>query len=600
MKHRPVIILAIVVLFALSAAVVAQVAQTTAGIATEQRRDFTMTPPVAERAAVRLLSEPGKEGNAVLMVQFGRSERAPRTITIQLEREKAVLRDDGERPDEKAGDGIHSAFITVDAGKLKEQQEQVLRAKEIPVFVGRELMATVTPQLDERKIESLREIPPVPNRANFQELKLTDNKRLEVALQPIQPGQFIPIFPFVSPASVVPAASLLINDPAVVNDPKRTFNPCTNAGTPMGKWTFGHLMSEMATGAGLQPAAFTRKWLRKWEVDQNVNDFIVPQRGQISTVINQWPKINNQLDLAKSPFKLVAIVNRIDLRGNLIYGGGSAGEGRFVFALMDGNCNTRPFLVIFEYGIRRPSCPSVKAWGQQWQNLKNNPVGSPAYNAALEAITVQFTEAGTNQAQTPNHSSLNQLRTNEIALTSPWELREFRLSPINGHLFEDTVKQTPDITLNQTQTLADYTNANAPLIVQDKHVVPDDFAGNPFLGGAAPVVPSAGSLGKMRWDGPAPQPSATIVGPPQANLRHHLSLNTCNSCHRDETGAVFTHVSQSGSLSGFLTGITVPDPAGEGVNRSFNDLLRRQQSLAQLLNQPCFFFVFEDPLRMQH
>lgn len=38
-----------------------------------------------------------------------------------------------------------------------------------------------------------------------------------------------------------------------------------------------------------------------------------------------------QLDLAQSPFRLLAIVNRVDLRENSIYGGGDAGEGRLVF-----------------------------------------------------------------------------------------------------------------------------------------------------------------------------------------------------------------------------------------------------------------------------
>ncbi|HEX7828832.1 MAG TPA: choice-of-anchor X domain-containing protein [Thermoanaerobaculia bacterium] len=560
------------------------------------KRDITQTPPVAERAALRLLKEANKSGNAVLFVEFG-AERAPRVVTIELERGKATLRDDGTAPDEKAGDGVHTGWITVSIDELKKMQDQGLRAKELPVFVGREQIAVVRPKVIDAKIERFEQIDRVPNRANLSDLRIKKAIPQELRIPQIADARFIPVFPFlVNPADVNKDASLMITNTNVINDPTRTFNPCTNTGNPNGNWTFNHLMSEMADGAGIPRADFVRKWLRKWELDQNVNDFIVPNRNAgITTVIANWPKVAGKLDLAKSPFKLIAIVNRVDLRGNTVYGGGSAGEGRFIFALTNTSCAPQPFLVIFEYGIRKPSCPATKAWGKQWFDLKNHPIGSVAYNNALEAITLQFTEAGTNPAQLPNQSSLNQLRTNEIALTSPWELREFRLSSTSGQLFEDTVKQTPDITLNNTQTLADYANANAALIVQDKHVVPDDFAGNPFLGGAAPVASPS-----MFWDGPGAHPSAAIVGPPQANLRHHLSLNTCNSCHGGETQTTFTHVSATGALSGFLTGIDVNDPAGEGVVRHFDDLLRRQQSLAQLVNQPCFMVLFFDPLRMEH
>lgn len=562
------------------------------------KRDIRVSPPVAERAAVRLLGKTDKAGhNAVLYVQFS-AERPPRSLTIELERGKTTLHDDGEAPDVKAGDGIHSGMIAISAEQLKALQEQGLRAKELPLFVGREQIATVRPQLTDRRIESFTDIPLVPNRANLREVLREKNFIDAPIVADLSASKFIPLFPFlVNPADVSKGASLLITDPAVIGDPTRTFNPCNGAGNASGVWTFNHLMSELAQDAGISTPVFVRKWLRKWELDQNVNDFIVPNRAaNMGNVIANWPKVSGQLDMKKAPFKLVAIVNRVDLRANTVYGGGSAGEGRFIFALMNG-CTPTRFLVIFEYGIRKNSCMSTKAWGKQWFDLKNNPVGSNAYNQALEAITLQFTEAGTNPAQTPNHSSLNQLRTNEIALGSIWELREFKLSPFTGHLFEDTVKQTPDGSFNNTQTLADYANPNATLIVQDKHVVPDDFLGNAFLGGNA-LVPFPPNL--FFWDGPAPHPSAAITGPPQANLRHHLSLNTCNGCHGGETHATFTHVSETGALSGFLTGIDVVDPAGEGVTRHFDDLLRRQQSLAQLVNQPCIFFLFHDPLRMEH
>jgi len=304
-------------------------------------------------------------------------------------------------------------------------------------------------------------------------------------------------------------------------------------------------------------------------------------------------RLADTASLPQATAEVEAIVNRVDLRQNTVYGGGSAGEGRFVFALVDvASCTPQPMTVIFEYGIQKPSCSAVKAWAQQWQNLGSLlPVGSAAFNSALEAITVQFTEAGTNPSQLPNRSSLNQLRTNEIALASPWELREFRIAADDsdiGHLREVTVKQNPDDDLNLTPKLADYINANSASVLTDSHTVPIAFpsSASPFLGGSAPVPPSF-------WDGP-PASLGT------ANLRHHFSLNTCNGCHSGETQAPFTHIHPAGGVSGFMTGIDVNDPAGEAVIRHFDDQLRRQVSMAQLLSQPCFFHVFFSPLRMVH
>lgn len=59
-----------------------------------------------------------------------------------------------------------------------------------------------------------------------------------------------------NPANIDPKRELMITDLSVVNDPARTFDVCSNAGTPMGIWTFGHLMSEMANQpiTGIDPS----------------------------------------------------------------------------------------------------------------------------------------------------------------------------------------------------------------------------------------------------------------------------------------------------------------------------------------------------------
>ena len=90
-----------------------------------------------------------------------------------------------------------------------------------------------------------------------------------------------------------------------------------------------------------------------------------------TALINRWQTASGgptaTLDLNQAPFRLLAIVNRIDLRENLTYGAGSAGEGRLVFGAVDPTtCAPLKFTVIFEYGIHRTGCIALKAWANNW------------------------------------------------------------------------------------------------------------------------------------------------------------------------------------------------------------------------------------------
>ena len=396
----------------------------------------------------------------------------------------------------------------------------------------------------------------------------------------------------------------MVRDPAVLTDPARTFNPCTNAGNPNGKWTFNYLMTQMANqpGTGVSPAAFVRQWLHQWEVPQPVNGFTIAARPNIQQIIQAWPKLaNGDLDLARAPFRLIAIVNRVDLRTNATYGGGGAGEGRFVFEAMNANCQPLRFTVILEYGVPKNSCPQVRAYAKEWFDLGGFAPGSPAYETRLEHITEQFAVAGASPRK-PNGSALNQLRTNEIAIAppgAPWELREFTINRASHLQAAATVKQTPDFSINNTQKLADFVNANSAGILANNYTVPPQFQGGPFLGAASPV-PSPGTF----WDGPGAHPSAQVT---TANTRFGFSLNTCSGCHAGETSTFFQHLSTviPGGISGFLTGVNVPDPAGEQTGgsatvRHFDDLQRRAQDLDAVVSSPCIAQIQFIPLRMVH
>jgi hypothetical protein len=365
---------------------------------------------------------------------------------------------------------------------------------------------------------------------------------------------------------------LMIKNLSVVEDPIRTTSGDPASDPRAGVWTFGRLMENMAPTPGDAPD-MVEQLFSTWLADRTVNGFTVPARPFLQNqVLDTWPRTpNGKLDLAKSPLRLLTIVNRIDVRD---LANGHAGEGRFVFGVLDANGNPLEFTVILEYHLPAATQADVLGWANAWHALGSLPFPSEQYNAALEAVTTRF--SGRNAAPgLVNGSALSQLRTNEIAISSPWELREFTLSPTTGFLQEATIKLTPDLSFDGTPTLAAFINANESAILAEQHTVPDTFQGSPFLGGAVHNNLSP-------WFAP---------GINNNEARHHFSLNTCNGCHSaGETGTFFLQVNprfpgSEAQLSGFLTGTTVFDPV-TSEPRVFNDLARRKNDLTQLVCTP--------------
>lgn len=500
---------------------------------------------------------------------------APQTTSVQSvtvdgdDGKQAILRDDGTGGDRQAGDGVFSGPAVLDLAGEQAFNRAVAAAS---AQWGQELQ---DPTFDGRELVESRPLTALP----------------DTTFKPLSP---IPLRPIGISFAIDPARSLIIRHPSVVNDPTRTYDPCSNTGNPAGVWTFNHLMTEMANQplTGATPANFTRSWLRHWELAQAINGWSVPARLAIQPkIITPWPLVAGQLDMTKAPFKLVAIVNRLDLgRGSAPsgYGGSGAGELRFVFAAVDkqgGGCSIGRFLVIFEYGVPKTRCADVKTWAQQWANLSLIALGSAAFNPALQALTQQVVLRNTVPTK-PNGNAINQIRTNEIMLASPWELREFRLLPTSVPLLgETTTVLTPGDPRNNTATLANFINANTAAILAGTYTVPLTWLGN-FLG-ANPRVPV---------------PATTFWNAPGINLvaRHKFSLNTCNGCHAREVNTTFTHINEFGGLSPFLSGsINVTDPVS-GVIRNFNEMLMRQTHLSSVASQSCLLRAMDAPAALTH
>jgi hypothetical protein len=575
-------------------------------------------------------------------------------VPVPLEKETVRFLDDGKAPDRKKGDGVFTARFTMDTRAAFRSQQQLLRtsaqALDNPgqnVFVRRGprdivpakdaaaslrgTTAAATPDLLRARGTTLIEAKDPRAAAKQLGIDIRKTPFLEFPVERIDPRTIvrpprlfeIPMFPpFPFPPAPVPIdkfRSLMVIDPGVVDEPARTFDSCTGTGTAGGVWSFGHLVREMAKGTNLSPEDFVLQWLSTWSIPQEANGFIVNEPGRgtqmQARVVGSWQRIataaNAPLNVDHFPARLLAIVNRPDLADKIGYGtAGSAGEGRFVFGLVEknagtGTCITMPFTVIFEYGIKGGSCSAVKAWHQRWKNLDALTLGSSAYNDALALITKEFTEHGVNPGQLPNQNALNQLRTNENALDPTWQLREFRLQGFAGSVppgFLDlvTVKQSPDDGFNNSAALAAYLQSAQSDILGGRHAVPERFPGmlNPFLGARSnvPFPPNA-----VFWN-------ADLSGlPDPAETRRNFSLSTCNACHGGETNTFFTHIGNVGqrsigspaALSGFLTGITVNVPV-TGGQHIYNDLAERELKMSNILNKSCFALLAERRIPFEH
>lgn len=396
-------------------------------------------------------------------------------------------------------------------------------------------------------------------------------------------------------------AEMVITNLAVVEDPCRTTLTPTVAcpAGSVGVWTFAELMSRMS---GTVPAnVFVAEWLRTFELGSVVNGFPVPARANVRpALIDPWlvasgcapgaPLVGAgacPLDLTRAPFRLLAIVNRVDLEDATV---GEPGELRFVFGAVDLSAAGRPPLeatFIFEYEL--PSSLPIFDWTTRLHDLRLFPLGSAPYRNHLQSITDDVTLPGAEPGDPNLGSAIAQLRTNEIDLGGPpWKMREYHLQNVGRGFDAQALRmqptaQSPDDSLNLSGPLDAFLAANEPLILDVAHTVP-----NVMLGGETSAP--------MLWD----ETGAAGILP---ETRHLFGFATCSGCHTDETNTAFTHVNTrnagvASTLSPFL-GVsaapaapgsgnpaafqTVVDPAPSGLVFQYNEPWRRVCEVRRIL-----------------
>lgn len=573
--------------------------------------DFVLNPPVPKSSEILQFEKPLADGrNAIVFMDFngafpepaGVPSKMPDRINIQTETGLVTVNDLGVLGDEKAGDGIFSAVIKLDRARLDGDASAYLARV-------REKQGRVATLFNSRQAARNVEFDvanPFPQVGQPRQLSFTLANLGAVTLVAFP----IPLLPFPLPPSTNPAKTLMITNLGVVQDPTRTFSPCQPSGAiaPFGNvngvWSFKTLMSNMA--GATPPQVFINDWLKQWitgspagtvkHSDGITVSFPIPARLAMQSVISNlqgapWnPNVPATLDLNRLPFRLLAIVNRLDLAQGSAYGPGSPGELRFVFGLVEkvgATCQaaSQQMTVILEYKVPTTTCLGLKNLANTWIALDSLVPGSAPYNAVLQTLTDQVSLPNANPLKL-NGSAIGQVRTNEVKLALPWELGEFTLqaapaTPTVGKLLHETVKNTPDPSHNFTPLL------NAFITSFAGATVPRQFGAVDFVGSANRYGPFAAPANPP-WDG---VPATSIAN------RFAFSSNTCGGCHLSETGTAFTMVHADGplnapaGLAGFLTGITVNDPVHPAVTHSFNDLLRRGQQLDHMATSSCFKLI---------
>ena len=320
-----------------------------------------------------------------------------------------------------------------------------------------------------------------------------------------------------------------------------------------GHLSFGHLINNMTTPS-VSKEDLVLSFLQSWEKEQKINTFPVTPRSDVKNLlIKPWMTADGQADvpieewivnLDNAPFKLLAVVNRMDLIQIEEDSIKNSGEGRFVFCAIGPNKRLLPFTIIFEYQLPILDTAQIYPLASKWHALGERETFDSSYIAQLIEITEAF--VGKNvMPNKPNGNALNQIRTNEVAMSFPWELREFNIDARQGIFKEVTRKMTPDISLNGSPLLSKFVQEHKIAIDSGNFTIPLTYDGQPFLGGSCPTNTSS-----FQWN---------IPGVNRETVKK-FSIKTCNGCHAGDTGTPFTHIGPSSSfskparLSSFLMG----------------------------------------------
>jgi hypothetical protein len=230
-----------------------------------------------------------------------------------------------------------------------------------------------------------------------------------------------------------------------------------------GAWSFRRMIENMAPSSGASGTdPFLRGIFESWLTDQFVNGERLLNRSGVDFAILQQFQVPNtsprQFNLANAPFELIGVASRLDLRSTT-----QAGEGRLIYGLKfpnGGGFNSMTLIMEFALPLVAP-LDTPQKWAAKWHELDaiDPATQAVAFASKLQELTDVFTARNAMPSR-PNGSAINQIRTNEIALSSPWQLREFRMNAAGQMLPAPTAVSPNHDSINQSSQLRDFINQN--------------------------------------------------------------------------------------------------------------------------------------------
>lgn len=325
------------------------------------------------------------------------------------------------------------------------------------------------------------------------------------------------------------------------------------------------------------------------------------------------------------PFRLLAVVNRLDLAGDFDLRPGSQlaagerrwfGEGRLVFGLSNPLDATTPFPMTFIMEFRLPALTTDqygnivvdsafdfangpvsnddwiarrKLWAQMWTTLSTLALGSAQYVSTLHSLVAAFATGDNHLALRTGERVRNQTTG---ALTNEFEYREFYLSG-TWELSTRKLRREPFACSQKSNTLVSRINSDwntsTNALVWDyllgaRNMTSDEITETTARCGGALPYGQTGANGTefmAKFTRFMPNTVWSIATPePQ---RHQMALGTCSGCHSGETNAAGFQiqpslVGQNAKLSTFLSSKTSATP--NGVTYFYDEPGRRMSLFA--------------------
>lgn len=272
---------------------------------------------------------------------------------------------------------------------------------------------------------------------------------------------------------------------------------------------------EALAGGPVRAEELTVGWLESFATTSIVGPAgaLAPSRPAVREVLlRPWRAATYERTpaMGRVPFRLIAVVNRIDLREQELGCDGDAGELRLVYTAVD-PATRNALAMTVNVELRYPKTKSARAWGDAFHALAD--LDGEAYVRALATLVRDVT-----QNASPGRT---RIRTNEaLSEGDAWELRDFVLEDAevaggSRRLVPALLATTPRDELARSAALRSWAGENERAL--ERGVVPELPLA---MRAGASSVPHA----TFRWSG---LPVSDVA-------RATFSASTCNGCHGGE------------------------------------------------------------------